>query len=204
VVLALTFAPDKWQTRMDFTREEAMDASAQSRLNAWAYARALAADYPITGGGFATFTEELYSRYSPVWVGTIYGPHSVYFQVLAEHGYVGLGLYLLLVLSCFATTRRLRKAARARNDPDIAHYAQMFQMSLLGFLVSGLFLGRAYFDYFFTIVACIAILDHCASDRWVAATGPTSVPGQLAMTPAIASPPAFTLQARRPLPPGVK
>ena len=42
----------------------------------------------------------------------------------------------------------------------------MLQFSILGFLVSGAFLGRAYFDYFFTLVACVAILKRlCAFDR---------------------------------------
>ncbi|HYU79487.1 MAG TPA: putative O-glycosylation ligase, exosortase A system-associated, partial [Vicinamibacterales bacterium] len=165
LVIALFLAPDSWRDRMN-PRGDVLDTSARSRLNAWVFASGLAADYPITGGGFATFTEELYKEYWPAEIGNIYGPHSVYFQVLAEHGYVGLGWYLLLVSSCFATTRRLRKAARARGDTDVAHYAQMFQFSLLGFLTSGLFLGRAYFDYYFTLVACVVVLDQAAKDRW--------------------------------------
>lgn len=166
MVVALSFAPDKWQERMDLTRPETVDASAQSRLSAWAYARALAADYPITGGGFATFTEQLYQRYWPGEIAGTIGAHSIYFQVLAEHGYVGLGLYLLLILSCFARTWQLRRAARRRNDNEVAQYAHMFRLSLLAFITSGAFLGRAYFDYFFTIVACMIILDRCAKDRW--------------------------------------
>jgi probable O-glycosylation ligase (exosortase A-associated) len=165
-VIALYFAPAAWQERMDPTREDAVDASAQGRLHAWAFARALAAEYPITGGGFSTFTEELYHRYWPGETYNIYGPHSIYFQVLAEHGFVGLGLYSMLVLSCIASSRRLKKKGHSRGDPQVAHYAQMFQLSLIGFLISGTFLGRAYFDYFFTVVACIVILDRAARDRW--------------------------------------
>jgi probable O-glycosylation ligase (exosortase A-associated) len=165
-VIALYFAPAAWQERMNPTGENVVDASARGRLHAWAYARALAAEYPITGGGFATFTEELYQRYWPGEIYTIYGPHSVYFQVLGEHGFVGLAFYLLLVLSCIASTRRLRKHGRSRGDPEVTNYAQMLQLSLIGFLISGIFLGRAYFDYFFTVVACIVILERAARDRW--------------------------------------
>jgi putative inorganic carbon (HCO3(-)) transporter len=168
-VVAVFLAPDAWKQRMDLSRPEAMDASALSRLNSWGYARALAADYPITGGGFATFTPELYEQYAPTKSETAYGPHSVYFQVLGEHGYVGLALYLCLILSCFATTRRLRKSARARGDLDVLHYADMLQLSLVAFLTSGMFLGRAYFDYYFTVVACVTILDLAARDRWAPA-----------------------------------
>jgi probable O-glycosylation ligase (exosortase A-associated) len=166
IVIALYFAPAAWQDRMNPNKENAVDASAQSRLYAWAYARALAADFPVTGGGFSTFTEELYQRYWPGEIFTIYGPHSVYFQVLAEHGFVGLTLYLALVLSCLASAQRTARMARSRGDPELALYAQMFQMSLVGFLISGIFLGLAYFDYFFTIVACIIVVDRAAKDRW--------------------------------------
>jgi hypothetical protein len=38
----------------------------------------------------------------------------------------------------------------------------MFFFSLIGFLISGIFLGRAYFDYFFSIVACLAALERLA------------------------------------------
>ena len=42
----------------------------------------------------------------------------------------------------------------------------MFQFSLVGFLTAGFFLGRAYFDYFFTIVGCIVILKRLAIAEW--------------------------------------
>jgi len=172
VAVAVFFAPDAWKERMDLTSPEALDASALSRLNSWGYARALAAEHPITGGGFATFTPELYDRYAPMKSDIAFGPHSVYFEVLAEHGYVGLLLYLSFVMSCLLTTRRLRNEARRRGEPQIAQYAQMLQFSLFGFLVSGVFLGRAYFDYFFTIVACLIALEHVARAKWAPLTTP--------------------------------
>jgi hypothetical protein len=51
----------------------------------------------------------------------------------------------------------------------------MLQASLAGFLVPGFFLGRAYFDYYFTIVACITILGRIASERWALAPRPATV-----------------------------
>jgi putative inorganic carbon (hco3(-)) transporter len=164
VLIALIFAPDSWKHRMDPNREDAIDTSAQARLDSWAYARALAADHPIFGGGFDTFTPELFARYAPD--ARPRGPHSVYFQLLAEHGFPGLFLYLSMVLSCFVTGRRLAVEARRRGDHQLQQYANMFQVSFVGFLASGLFLGRAYFDYVFTLVACLAILKYVAAQRW--------------------------------------
>lgn len=186
LLVAVYFAPAAWQERMNFSGDNALDASARSRLNAWAFSRALAADYPITGGGFATFTPELFARYAPTMVFDTYGAHSVYFQVLAEHGYVGLTLYLSVIASCFLTTRRLRREGRARGDLEIALYADMLRSSLIGFLICGLFLGRAYFDYYYTIVACIAILAAAARDRWAVAPPRVEAPQPHARRVAVA------------------
>ena len=164
------FTPQAWQDRMSLTEsDKLLDASALSRLNAWTYAWRLACDYPILGGGFEAFTPRLFARYAPN-AQDVHGPHSIYFGVMAEHGFVGLALYLMLVVSCFASLRRLAKTARAMDTPHIAGYANMLSLSLVGFLTSGTFLGRAYFDFFFTIVACVAILKHVSHAEWAQGT----------------------------------
>src|ERR1051325_479540 len=60
--IAMLFAPEAWRERMDPTKKDAIDTSAQGRLDAWRFALALASDYPITGGGFGAFTPELFRR----------------------------------------------------------------------------------------------------------------------------------------------
>ena len=83
IVVATAFAPEAWRQRMDPTGD-VVDASAQSRLNAWTFCWRLASDYPIAGGGFATFTGQLFQRYAPTAT-DVHNSHSVYFGVLAEH-----------------------------------------------------------------------------------------------------------------------
>jgi probable O-glycosylation ligase (exosortase A-associated) len=166
LVIVVLVAPPAWKERMDPTREGAIDASANARLNAWAYSRNLAFDYPITGGGFATYTRELFALYAPSGPKGSIGPHSVYFGVLAEHGFVGLFLYLVLMVSCLATTFRLSKWGGVFGDERIVNYAKMFRFSLIAFLASGTFLGRAYFDYVFAMVGCLAVLKSVAYREW--------------------------------------
>jgi probable O-glycosylation ligase (exosortase A-associated) len=171
VAVALLFAPESWQNRMDPTREDAIDGSARSRLNAWQFAWNLAADFPVSGGGFNTYTRELFPLYAPAVTETIHGPHSIYFQVLAEHGYTGLALYAALILSSLAGSWQLAREAGRREDYRVGQYATMFRFSLVGFLTSGAFLGLAYFDYFFTIVVCLAILKNVAHAEWAETGG---------------------------------
>lgn len=162
IIVAALFAvyltPQKWQYRMNFERKGAvLDDSALSRINSWTYSWRLANAYPLMGGGFEAFTPDLYRRYAPN-PEDVHGPHSIYFGVLAEHGFIGLALYLSLIASVSLTLWKLRRHARIYKDQNLASYGAMLQFSILGFLVSGAFLGRAYFDYFFLLVGCTMIL----------------------------------------------
>jgi putative inorganic carbon (HCO3(-)) transporter len=165
VAVAFLYAPEDWRHRMDPTRENPLDGSAYSRINAWTFSWHLASDYPLTGGGFETFTRELFYLYAPN-ANDVKGPHSVYFGVLGEHGFVGLFLYLALVCSCFASIHWVVKWGHYHGDEVAVHYGNMFRVALTAFLISGLFLGRAYFDYYFTLVACIVILRCVCQSEW--------------------------------------
>ena len=168
LAIAILFAPEKWRDRMATIRDSAhgtLDESAQSRINAWTYSWRLAKDYPLMGGGFDTFTPELFERYAPN-SSDVHGPHSIYFGVLAEHGFIGLGFYLSLLCSCFLSTGWVIKHGTAHGDDRAVAYARMLRFSLVGFLTSGAFLGRAYFDYFFSIVALITILTYSVKNEW--------------------------------------
>jgi probable O-glycosylation ligase (exosortase A-associated) len=156
-ILALFLTPDAWQNRMTGVVNDPSDRSVQGRYNAWHFAWNLARDYPITGGGFDTFTPELFVRYAPEAY-NFHAAHSIYFGMLGEHGFVGLGLFLGLLGSCFISLRRLARLGMFLEDDRLVLYSRMFQASLLGFVVSGAFLGRHYFDLFFAIVAAIAMM----------------------------------------------
>ena len=167
-VVAFLFAPEAWRDRMDPSQKA--DASVRSRLNAWAFSKNLAYDFPIAGGGFATFTPALYDRYAPEKL-EIVGPHSIYFEVLAEHGFVGLGLYLTFMAVCFLGTYRLMRSARRYEDEETILFGNMFRFCLVAFLASGSFLQRAYFDYAFCVIACLVVLRRLATEGWEESDG---------------------------------
>ncbi len=154
----LTFAPAKWFERMHTLGNIEEDKSAQARFHSWAFATKLFLDHPIAGGGFQTFTAPLYKQYNML-EDKVQGPHSIYFQVLGEHGLPGLLLFLALIGSCMFSCGKLkRNFARRPGKEYLAHYADMVQLGLLTFLISGTFLGRAYFDLFYQLVATVVVL----------------------------------------------
>ena len=154
----MTYAPEKWMTRMETFMGGQLDTSAKGRINAWYFSYRLAKDYPLTGGGFGTFTPDLFQRYAPDPL-DFHGPHSIYFQMLGEQGFVGLTLFLLLLASTIYSLRKLRR--RAQELPGTAQlvpYANALEVGIYAFLVGGTFLGRAYFDLWFQLVACCVVL----------------------------------------------
>jgi putative inorganic carbon (hco3(-)) transporter len=180
LIIAMVFAPASWKKRMDPTNENAMDGSAYSRINAWTFCWNLVNDYPITGGGFDTFTPNLFNLYAPN-PKDVHGPHSIYFGVLAEHGFIGLFLYLGVIGACFSSTFWIVKWSRFHGDEIAANYANMFRFALVGFLVSGFFLGRAYFDYYYTLIACIVVLRQMCRTSWSQAPAPEMMEAEVAV-----------------------
>jgi probable O-glycosylation ligase (exosortase A-associated) len=160
VPVLLSTLPEKWFGRMETIQTYEQDKSAVNRLKAWKVSYKMALDRPITGYGFRPFSREIYLRYDPE-----YGPrsgdaHSIFFQVLAEHGFVGLGLYCGLILSALLTLRRVRRFTRGRGDLMWANqYTQMVQASIFAYLANGAFLSMSYFDLFYALIAITVLLE---------------------------------------------
>lgn len=162
-LIVVSYAPEKWMTRMSGFLGGEVDGSAQQRLIAWRTAWNFVQDYPITGGGFDTSPDpQLFQRYAPEALPGGFpstGPHSIYFQVLGDHGFVGLALFLSLLGSSWFTLRAVRR--RANGDLParwVVSYSHMMETSLLAYMMSGAFLGLAYFDLYFQVIACIIVL----------------------------------------------
>jgi probable O-glycosylation ligase (exosortase A-associated) len=159
-LLAFLVAPGKWIERMETLRTAAQtDSSAKSRFFAWKFSTLLALDHPVLGGGFETFTPEMYDRYGMGGQEIVHGPHSIYFQMLAEHGFPGLMIFVTLLGSCMLTCQRIKRRCR-RYDPGswLIPYCNMVTASLCAYAVSGAFLGRAYFVMFYQLVATTILL----------------------------------------------
>lgn len=158
IAVSLSFMPQKWFERMDTISTYEEDDSAMGRVNAWWFAYNLASDRPITGGGFQTFDPELFYIYAPI-PDDFHDAHSIYFEVLGEQGYVGLFLFLLMWIVTFRTASRVIKQSRNHNDLLWARdLAAMLQVSLIGYAVGGSFLGLAYFDLPYHLMAIIVLL----------------------------------------------
>jgi probable O-glycosylation ligase (exosortase A-associated) len=138
----------------------------------------------LTGGGFASFLEPSFQMYAPE-PGRVHDSHSIYFQVLGHHGFIGLALFVLLL---GLTWLKAGKVARlVRDDPDslwAAQLGRMVQVSLAAYMVGGAFLGLAYFDYLYHLIGLVVVTYDLVrrnprplADAAAAGQGPWSRPG---------------------------
>ena len=152
----ISIMPQTWWDRMASIQDYEQDESAMNRINAWWTAFYIAQDH-VTGGGFETFKTQIFQIYAP-------NPdehpdvHSIYFEVMGEHGFIGFAIFMILALFTWNTGSRIKRRARQREETKwAADLASMVQVSLVGYASTGAFLGLAYFDYYYTLIAIIVI-----------------------------------------------
>jgi len=152
-----SFMPSAWFDRMNTIETYEEDASAMGRIHAWRFATNLALDHPLTGGSFGVFNRDLYAQYQPDAF-IIVDAHSIYFEVLAEQGFVGLLLFLMLFTVGFFTAGSIiRKVKDNQELLWVSNLMKMVQISLIGYALNGVTLGLAYFDLPYHILSLIVV-----------------------------------------------
>ncbi len=155
-------APAAWTERMFTIETYQNDASAEGRIHMWQRAWALAQRSPLVGGGF-------HWSYDPNVVNKVLlgsgvpklesglAPHSIWFEMLGDHGFVGLALFIAILASTFVDARWLVR--HARRDPDLAwanNLGRMLQVALVGYCTGGSFATQGMYDGFYAVVIIAA------------------------------------------------
>jgi len=156
VVIIAAVMPQAWYDRMNTIKTYEQDESALGRINAWHTAFNVAKDR-ITGGGFDTFRRPTFQQYAPE-PSRVHDVHSIYFEVMGEHGFIGFGMFILLAV--FAWLRANQVIRECKNDPErkwAADLAAMIQVSLVGYGAGGAFLGLAYFDLTYHLMIILVL-----------------------------------------------
>lgn len=160
-VITLSVMPQSWFDRMQSISNYERDGSAQGRINAWKMGTNLALDRPFRGGGFKVYETWrgskglIWEKYNPQYY-FARAPHSNYFQVLGEHGFPGLFLYLTILALAFFYGGSLIRAGRRRPDLKWASdLGTMCQICLVGYCVGGLVINFAYYDVFWAVAAIL-------------------------------------------------
>lgn len=153
------------------TIRETQSGTAEERLFLWVTAARMWADHPFFGVGPRN-SAYLLERYQPEPMGDLFSGgefqnrrwgmkkvHSTYFELLAERGLVGFGLFSAIAFFFYKQLRQLRReVAKRRGDPidlvrDASMYALALESGLAGYLVAGAFLSMLSYPYFWFFTA---------------------------------------------------
>lgn len=166
---ALSFMPDHWYARMNTISTYDQDQSVRGRFDAWTFAWRVALEHPIVGGGFRVFYDGAYFMRLVPDAEKSRNAHSIYFEVLGETGFVGLGLFLALGIACLLTAGSVIRLTKGRPDLEWArNLGAMCQVSLVGYATAGAFLNLGFFDLYYFVVAVIVCLKYVVQQELAA------------------------------------
>jgi len=178
--LLMIVAPTKGRTGESYSERlntmfNTNDGTAETRQFLWAVARNAWKANPILGVGGGNFPF-VAGRYQPTegydqrmyferdWSGT--AVHSLYFQVLAEHGSVGIVILGYIVWVHFRTIRRSRQQIifQPKIPPDLRRDVELYSGALggavIGYCAAGAFLSVAYYPYLWYFSAMAVALEN--------------------------------------------
>lgn len=177
----IAFMPAEWSARMGTIQSYEDDGSAMGRISAWQTAWNIALHYP-TGVGFNMATRELSARFSPN-PDIVLVAHSIYFQSMGNHGFIGLAFFICIWISAWHSAGWLRKHETLVPEAKwCADLGAMSQVALVGYLVGGAFLDLTYFDLPYNIMVMVVLTrawvekqswknEPAASPKWMVRLG---------------------------------
>ncbi|MEQ8690334.1 MAG: hypothetical protein RIC89_05780 [Pseudomonadales bacterium] len=82
----------------------------------------------------------------------------MYFQVLGDHGFVGLGMFLAILASTYFNNRSNMKYGRREGYAWYARLASALNLSLIGYGITGANVSLAYFDLLYAVFGLVAVM----------------------------------------------
>lgn len=172
-MVGLEYMPESWHERMSTIENADEDLSFLGRIMAWKQAILMSMDN-ITGGGFkAGQMNAIWFQYDPQhnlnWLfdtSEIYfdgakAAHSIYFQVLGDHGFIGLFLFLMIIYLAFSQARKVSNMLKANPiNQSLVKLSSMIRVSLVAYVISGAAVSLAYFDLLFALFAISHVMSN--------------------------------------------
>ena len=179
IIPALHFMPQSFFDRIDTLNSISQDGSFQGRVMAWKVAFRYATEhFPFGAGFYGPQLNAIFHQYFPGE--EAHAAHSIYFQVLGEHGFIGLGIYLAIVLVAFKYCWSIMHRTWRLKDLWQHRLTRAIQTSLMAFFVGGAALSMAYYDLFVILalllppIAVLLPAVAVAGGKWRADVGSVS------------------------------
>lgn len=174
VAVLLLFMPEQWFNRMDTIAAYDEDASTIGRFNGW-YVAWQVAMHNFFGAGMS-YQHQWFFNLWGLYNANIIAAHSIYFQILGNHGFIGLFLFTCIWISCYRTAGWLRQQRDLKPEAKwTADLGTMAQASLIGYGVGGAFLSLAYYDLPYNLLVALVVTKKWVERRGWETDPPTSI-----------------------------
>ena len=111
----------------------------------------MALQHPLVGGGYGIFS----LNKKPGEDGYLEA-HNIFFEVIAQHGFIGLALFVSLIAASYRSCSTVRRLTA--NNEELAwaqDLAGMLQISLVVFVAGGTFISIATSPFLFDLVPLV-------------------------------------------------
>lgn len=165
-LVSLALVPSGYMERMGTITDIDSDVtrSAQTRWGDTRAALEFVRTHPVIGAGIGMNALAVNEIRGATWTLV----HNAYLEHAVELGLPGLVLFLLLVVTCLRTVRRVRWRAQAHGDLDeLSWLAEGLCIAIVAFAVAAFFHPVAYHFYFYCL-AGLAVAAGALCDRRLA------------------------------------
>lgn len=163
--LAISVAvSDAWVSRISTIKDPTKESSANTRFLVWRWTLDFVQDNPL-GGGFSSYVinriEDVAEDGTVLSVQFGRAFHSIYFEVLGEHGWPGFILFVAIAATALLGLRSIMRRTRKGKAPGLEwcrDLAAALQTATLTLLVCGAFIGIAFQPMYWYLFALAAML----------------------------------------------
>lgn len=170
VITILPLIPDSWFDRMNTLSNVDEEKSAIGRLVVWRWTIDYAAERPWFGGGFYAYLAnagqlDRYADFGEASIRNRSGKafHSIYFEVLGEHGYAGLLIFLSMLVH--GAMNSWLKFKSSEYPEWVKQLGICLFLSFVVYSAGGLFIGVAFLPLFYYLYALSISLNFFQKDN---------------------------------------
>ena len=173
MLASVPFISADWGQRMETIVTFDQDTSASTRVAVWRWTLGYVTTNPL-GGGFDSFRgnridvpvveiDRNGDRQTIIVEQSSRAFHSNYFEVLGEHGWPGLFIYLGILWVTVSGLWRLHRAGKRGDVPEwLGDLSTALLIGVIGFIIGGVFVGIAFQPMFFHFAAMLIALQQYA------------------------------------------
>jgi len=162
IFLAISFMPQQYIERYSTVEKYAeggeVDESSRLRLEGWKAGWHMFLDHPIMGVGAATFGWAHAEYYSPQFSRNSLKAHSMYFQVIAELGFVGVVSFFWLLFLIVRYNRHLQNRLQGGGDEGewFGGVSRAIVISIFVLCITAIF-GHSLYRFHWLLVGALTV-----------------------------------------------